>query len=129
MCICIDCARVTSCDAYHFVETKHEQPHISRDPTFTPQNGSPTIHVTIRSTQNSTEESRLLSEHAQETADAAAEANSNENLHGKTVYNLSPATTVEYDVVACQDFLEDKGCWVRNMPEEIRLANPDFVPS
>ena len=38
-------------------------------------------------------------------------------------------TTIEYDVVACQDFLEDHGRWVRNMPEEIRLANPDFVPT
>lgn len=32
MCICIDCARVTNCKAYHFVETKHQQPHMTEDP-------------------------------------------------------------------------------------------------
>lgn len=32
MCICIDCSRVTNCQAYHFVETKHSQPHMSEDP-------------------------------------------------------------------------------------------------
>lgn len=31
-CICIDCARVTNCKAYHFVETKHNQPHMTDDP-------------------------------------------------------------------------------------------------
>jgi hypothetical protein len=37
--------------------------------------------------------------------------------------------TVEYDVVSCADFVEDRGRWARHMPEEIRLANPDFVPT
>ena len=32
MCICIDCSRVTNCKAYHFVETKHSQPHMTEDP-------------------------------------------------------------------------------------------------
>lgn len=31
-CICIDCARVTNCKAYHFVETKHNQPHMNDNP-------------------------------------------------------------------------------------------------
>eukprot|EP00520_Triparma_pacifica_P000092 CAMPEP_0118635842 /NCGR_PEP_ID=MMETSP0785-20121206/2291_1 /TAXON_ID=91992 /ORGANISM="Bolidomonas pacifica, Strain CCMP 1866" /LENGTH=70 /DNA_ID=CAMNT_0006526901 /DNA_START=389 /DNA_END=601 /DNA_ORIENTATION=+ len=59
----------------------------------------------------------------------------------KTVRNLDPAipealqsdsapfTTIEYDVVKCADFKEDKGRWVRYMPEEIKRANPDFVPT
>jgi hypothetical protein len=38
-------------------------------------------------------------------------------------------TTYEYDVVACADFVLDQGCWIRNMPEEIRRANPHFVPT
>ena len=50
-------------------------------------------------------------------------------LHGETKYDLSPVTTTEYDVVKCEDFVQDTGCWVRNMPEEIRKANPNFVPS
>ena len=59
----------------------------------------------------------------------AEEAGADDDGHGKSVYDLSPVTTYEYDVVACESFVEDKGCWVRNMPEEIRKANPDFVPS
>ena len=66
-----------------------------------------------------------------ERAMAAAEQESDDStpLVGSTKYDLSPQITYEYDVVACEDFVEDKGCWVRNMPEEIRLANPDFVPT
>ena len=41
----------------------------------------------------------------------------------------SSVTTCEYDVVACKDFVEEKGCWIQNMPEEIKRANPQFVPS
>ena len=48
MCICINCKRVTDCAAYHFVETKHEQPHMTETPTFEPRDGSPTIHVHVR---------------------------------------------------------------------------------
>ena len=38
-CICVDCAHVTNCAAYHFVETKHEQPHMNENPTFEPVDG------------------------------------------------------------------------------------------
>lgn len=40
-----------------------------------------------------------------------------------------PVFTTEYDVVACEDFIEDQGRWVRFMPDEIRDANPGFIPS
>ena len=154
MCICVDCARVTNCAAYHFVETKHEQPHMTEDPTFEPQDGSPTIHVNIRSIRNREDQlkevQRMWREHKAETERAeqaaameeeagavnTAKPNSNDGdeddpsgLHGSEVYDLTPMTTYEYDVVACADYVEDKGCWVRNMPQEIRDANPDFVPS
>jgi len=138
MCICVDCARVTNCEAYHFVESKHGQPHMTEHPDFTPRDGSPTIHVnvrTVRTKDRQAEFDRMLREHEGETAKAAEAAQSsdpsgaNGQLHGETVYDLSPVTTYEYDVVACKDFVEDKGCWVRNMPEEIRKANPHFVPT
>ncbi|EED93068.1 predicted protein [Thalassiosira pseudonana CCMP1335] len=96
MCICIHCARVTNCQAYHFVEEQHSQPHINKDPTWEPRNGSPTIQVHIRP---------------------------------ETSYDLSGTTSYEYDVVECEDFVEEKDAWVKNMPEEIRIANPQFVPS
>lgn len=83
---------------------------------------------------------RMMKEHKAEEARAVERANSDGfevedpdnspvQLFGAEKYDLSPVTTVEYDVVACEDFEEDKGCWVRNMPEEIRMANPDFVPT
>jgi hypothetical protein len=128
-CICIDCQWVTDCAAYHFVESKHEQPHMTDSPTFEPRNGSPTIHVNIRTIRNSADRQaqveRMWKEHSQETEKAMAKGVN----HGEIKYDLSPQVTYEYDVVACEDFTLDKGCWVRNMPEEIRAANPDFVPS
>ena len=133
-CICINCSRVTNCTAYHFVETKHEQPHMTLNPTFTPSDGNPTIHVNIR-TIRSTDDviNRIRNEHDYETKHAtkveAGNNNNNNNLHGNTIYDVTPITTYEYDVVKCIDYIEDIGCWIRNMPEEIRIANPNFVPT
>jgi hypothetical protein len=136
MCICIDCARVTNCAAYHFVETKHEQPHMTNDPTFEPREGSPTIHVNVRTIRNTEdrqrEVERMWREHKEETQKAMENSDNDDDdgpLYGETKYDLTPVTTYEYDVVKCQDFVSDPGCWVRNMPQEIREANPDFVPS
>lgn len=138
-CICINCSKVTNCKAYHFVESKHSQPHMNNDPTFTPRDGSPTIHVNIRTTrENKDEMKRLWSEHVEETRKAeekmtAASSDKNDlqenKLIGEKKYDLSVKTTYEYDVVACEDFVEDIGCWIRNMPEEIKFANPNFVPT
>ena len=50
-------------------------------------------------------------------------------MFGEKQYDLSGTTSYEYDVIECEDFVEDKDAWVRNMPEEIRIANPDFVPT
>ena len=124
MCICIDCARVTNCAAYHFVETNHEQPHITENPTFEPRDGNPTIHVTIRTEEERQAESRRMG-HGQETKETVAHGDD----FGKEKYDLSSFVSTEYDVVKCEDFVLDKGNWIRNMPEEIRKANPNFVPS
>ena len=43
----------------------------------------------------------------------------NRKLH---TYNLSSKTTYEFDVIKCEDYIEDKGCWIRNMPQEIKDA-------
>jgi hypothetical protein len=125
---------VTSCKAYHFVETKHEQPHMTETPTFEPRQGSPTIHVnvrTIRSNANNEVVERMWREYVDEEqrAKRAKEGDDGERQHGETVYDLMPITTYEYDVVKCADYLEEKGAWVRNMPRAIRDANPHFVPS
>eukprot|EP00525_Craspedostauros_australis_P004664 CAMPEP_0198123780 /NCGR_PEP_ID=MMETSP1442-20131203/38345_1 /TAXON_ID= /ORGANISM="Craspedostauros australis, Strain CCMP3328" /LENGTH=153 /DNA_ID=CAMNT_0043783047 /DNA_START=220 /DNA_END=681 /DNA_ORIENTATION=+ len=125
-CICIHCKHVTNCEAYHFVETKHDQPHMTENPTFTPRDGSPTIHVNIRNARADDETQRMWREHASETEKAQANG---DVLVGETKYDLGSHTTMEYDVVGCQDFVQDQDAWVRNMPEEIRLANPYFVPT
>lgn len=69
---------------------------------------------------------RMWKEHQQETERAGKRDGS---LHGEQVYDLTPKTTVEYDVVKCADFVLDKGAWVRNMPDEIKATNPNFVPT
>ena len=133
---------------------------MTEEPTFEPRDGSPTIHVNIRTIRNRNDQlqevKRMWREHKAETeraemaAAVAAETstaskgsvdddatrpksnNGDEHaagLHGSEVYDLTPQTTYEYDVVECADYIEDKGCWVRNMPQEIRDANPNFVPS
>jgi hypothetical protein len=139
MCVCIHCARVVNCSAYFFVESKHEQPHIATNPTFTPRDGSPTIHVNVRTERSdgSDEMKRMWQEHEDETQRAreksAIERKDKDtnatDLHGETKYTVTPITTYEYDVVACLDYVEDRNCWVRNMPDEIKRANPNFVPT
>jgi hypothetical protein len=134
MCICIHCAHVTNCSAYHFVEEKHEQPHMTEHPTFIPVDGSPTIHVNIRTTSSKDPVARIWAEHREQQSIAARRAaeKGTTDVHeerGEKVYDLSTRTTYEYDVVKCESYLHDEDCWVRNMPEAIKLANPTFVPS
>ena len=107
---------------------------MTEDPTFEPRDGSPTIHVNVRTIRKKEDQEaelkRMWNEHASETKAAEEQSKgADKELHGNTVYDLTPMTTTEYDVVACADFVEDKGCWIRNMPQEIKDANPDFVPS
>ncbi|KAL7515630.1 hypothetical protein ACHAXN_013285 [Cyclotella atomus] len=138
MCICIHCKHVTNCIAYHFVEKQHRQPHMNNDPTWEPRDGSPTIEVNIRKGRGIDEElAKMTVEHEEETR-KAEEAFMRENngelpedaiLHGETKYDVSGAVAYEFDVVACEDFVEERDIWVKNIPEEIRLANPDFVPT
>lgn len=141
MCICINCKYVTNCAAYHFVEERHSQPHMTDDPTFTPRDGSPTIHVNIRSQYEmgkNEELKKMWREYKQEEV-AALNKQEQQSINegtqtdaiGPTTYNFENVGEVsyEYDVVKCEDYVEEMGCWVANMPEEIRLANPDFVPT
>ena len=74
-------------------------------------------------------ESESGSESGSESESSNENGNSNGKLIGENKYDLSVKTTYEYDVVACEDYEENIGMWIRNMPEEIRSANPDFVPS
>jgi hypothetical protein len=133
-CICINCSRVTDCKAYHFVESKHDQPHLNEKPEFEPRDGSPTIHVNIRSTRDQNELNKIWAEHVEQTRLAEEKQSQNPSernskLVGEKKYDLTVKTTYEYDVVECEDYVEDKDCWVRNMPEEIKRLNPNFVPT
>lgn len=46
MCICINCQYVDRCQTYNAVETQHQQPHLTENPTFEPI--EPSINVNIR---------------------------------------------------------------------------------
>uniref|UniRef100_A0A7S3JQA9 Uncharacterized protein n=1 Tax=Aureoumbra lagunensis TaxID=44058 RepID=A0A7S3JQA9_9STRA len=56
MCICVNCALVERCTAYHVVEAKHGQPHLSSAPDFTPRKGNPTVEIIVF---NNTREAEL----------------------------------------------------------------------
>jgi len=99
-------------------------------PTFEPRDGSPTIHVnirTIRSDNDRNDEIKRMWSVQQKVEEEGVDVGA--LLGDNQVYDATPVTTYEYDVVKCADFVQDRGCWIRNMPEEIKLANPDFVPS
>ena len=46
-CICINRGIVDRCRAYHVVESKHGQPHLTEQPDFVPRVGSTTIAINI----------------------------------------------------------------------------------
>jgi len=50
MCICVNCYYVDRCNTYHAVETQHEQPHLTNNPSFEPEN--PCINVNIRTRED-----------------------------------------------------------------------------
>ena len=50
MCICINCHYVDNCITYHAVETQHQQPHLTEDPQFEPN--EPSINVNIRTNED-----------------------------------------------------------------------------
>jgi hypothetical protein len=66
---------------------------------------------------------------AEEASNNLREGEKDVPLFGEKQYDLSGTTSYEYDVVECEDFVLSRDAWVRNMPEEIRIANPDFVPN
>ena len=99
-----------------------------------PQDGSPIIHVNLRTSRSNEDMGRIWAEHVEQTEIAETKGDStndvkNWKLLGQTKYDLTVKTSYEYYVVKCQDYDENMGIWERNMPEEIRKANPDFVPS
>ena len=87
-CICINCSRVMNCQAYNFVETKHEQPHMNENPTFKPRDGNPKINVHIRNSRS---------------------GDSRDFGPTNSVIDMDGIVSTEYDVVACDDYQEDIG--------------------
>ncbi|WP_066380308.1 MULTISPECIES: Ycf34 family protein [unclassified Anabaena] len=53
MCICVNCHYVDRCVTYHAVETQHQQPHLTENPTFDPN--EPSINVNIRTKEDTIE--------------------------------------------------------------------------
>ena len=102
-CICINCKWVDRCQTYHWVEQMHEQPHVTNAPDFDP--GDPQIQVFIR-------------KEGVEEADVKDGAD-----NGSTDGMRAAVLSTEYDVFACDDFAEERGKWLRLMPDA------DFIPT
>mmetsp|Transcript_17155 Transcript_17155/g.28742 ORF Transcript_17155/g.28742 Transcript_17155/m.28742 type:complete len:141 (+) Transcript_17155:50-472(+) len=101
-CICINCKLVDRCQTYHWVESMHQQPHVTDSPDFDPND--PQIQVFIRTE----EEAASLSEQSLNASDAGREHR---------------ILTTEYDVFACDAFALETGKWLRLMPDA------DFIPT
>ena len=79
MCICVNCEYVDRCITYHAVEAQHQQPHLTENPNFEPN--EPSINVNIRPNNDVIE--------------------------------------MEWDVVGCLSFKEQKGKWSKLRPGEL----------
>jgi hypothetical protein len=99
-CICINCKFVDRCKTYHWVETQHEQQHVTDAPDFEPND--PQIQVFIRD------------------EDAVSKDMSTSDGSDR---QSRPALTTEFDVFECDAFVEDAGHWLRLMPDA------DFIPT
>ena len=51
-CICINCKFVDRCKTYHWVETMHEQAHLTTEPDFDPDD--PQVQVFLRNEEEGT---------------------------------------------------------------------------
>ena len=106
-CICINCKLVDRCKVYHWVEEMHEQPHLTMEPDFDPS--KPEVQVFIR---NEGEEEAPV----RDAPDAGAEGSGPEGIRTQTL-------TTEFDVFECDAFVEDRGKWLRLMPDA------DYIPT
>ena len=113
-CICINCKWVDRCATYHWVETQHEQPHVTEEPTFEPND--PQIQVFIRNERDGADGGEGGA------AGAAAEGDSAPEQILEEVLDRTLLTT-EFDVFKCDGFDEEKGKWLRLMPDA------DFIPT
>jgi len=127
---------------------------MSETPTFLPREGSPTINVNIRTEPRKPkppkegggfdksddtvarmwkdqmrEDDRTNGDERGGDGEPTRDASYYEETGTVEAIYTNTTTTIEYDVVKCADFILDKGIWVRNMPEEIKRVNPDFVPT
>mmetsp|Transcript_34506 Transcript_34506/g.52968 ORF Transcript_34506/g.52968 Transcript_34506/m.52968 type:complete len:193 (-) Transcript_34506:192-770(-) len=130
-CVCINCAFVVNCSIYHMVETQHEQPHMTPNPTFNPPEGAPKINIVTTHEEQTFDRDAFIAELApyKESMDQESDEFKQilKNLVNK--WAVPPMMEIEMDVVSCKSFVEEKDCWIKNMPESIKRWNPQFVPS
>lgn len=81
----------------------HEQPHVAIDPQFQPND--PQIQVFMRDGPTSTQRT-------------PPHLDKDSSIEGET-----QGLSIEYDVFACDAFVEDVGRWIRLMPDAT------FIPS
>ena len=98
-CICINCKWVDRCKTYHWVEEQHEQQHLTADEDLDFDPDDPQIQVFIR-------KEGVVAANVTGAAD-----------DGSTDGMLAAVISTEYDVFECDGFDEDKGKWLRLMPD------------
>ena len=96
----------------------HEQPHVAENPEFEPND--PQIQVFIRD-----EDTLAAAATTPTEASVAAEGAGQgvDEASGRREWRSTHELTIEYDVFACDAFTEDRGRWLRLMPDA------DFIPT
>lgn len=115
-CICINCKWVDRCKTYHWVETQHQQEHVTEQPDFQP--ADPQIQVFIRQDPLDKDLDPITAAKASTRTPVGSLPEATEDFYdGPTI------TTTEFDVFACDAFEADEGKWMRLMPDA------DFIPT
>jgi hypothetical protein len=107
---------VDRCKTYHWVETQHQQRHVTDTPDFQP--AEPQIQVFIRQDPIDASLDAETAAKARTRTPAGSLPESAEDF-----YDGPTETTTEFDVFACDAFVADQGKWIRLMPDA------DFIPT
>jgi hypothetical protein len=106
---------VDRCETYHWVETQHQQQHVTEAPDFQP--ADPKIQVFIRQDPIGVLDPEAAAKATSRTLVGSLPESTEDFYDGPT------ETTTEFDVFACDAFEADPGKWIRLMPDA------DFIPT
>lgn len=130
-CICINCKWIDRCEVYHWVETQHEQPHVTMAPDFDPDDPQgelrqrtsprpvcPFACALILCLCFASAVQVFIRNEGDEVTEMSNQPDAGAHVPQQVATGVRASVlTTEYDVFGCASFDEDAGKWVRLMPE------------